>query len=288
MRAFIAFLPATKQARERIDRLRAEVASAQTSVSGPWGAPQRRLRYAILNHDPRAFLTWDVIAETMSPPPYSRFIRSERQFLTAHDWTRWSRALAGRACLSAANAVHQAYHLCRFEMETGLTIRDFDLIVEFGGGYGEMRRIVDRLGFAGRYIIFDLPELNALQQFFFSTNAVPSTVTVSDVQAVAAVLESEAKSRKLFIATWSFDEIPLELRESWGGLLAGFDAFLIAYQTDFEGLDNQSFFEDWQRLFPRIVWKAYPNSQLKDSYYLFGVAHARSNSNRVTEAGGNV
>ncbi|MBV8817551.1 MAG: hypothetical protein JO022_04285, partial [Acidobacteriaceae bacterium] len=174
-------------------------------------------------------------------------------------------------------------------IEAGLTIRDFAVIVEFGGGYGEMRRIVDRLGFAGRYIIFDLPELNALQRFFFSTNAVPSTMTVSDVQAVAAALESESlRPRKLLIATWSFDEIPLELRESWAGLLAGFDAFLIAYQANFEGLDNQSFFEAWQGLFPRIVWKACPIPQLKDSYYLFGVAHDKSNSNRVTEAGGKV
>lgn len=277
MRAFISFIPVGKEARETIGQLRAGVRLNQKPVSGPWGQQQLRLRNAILTKDPRAFLTWDVVAETMSPPPYSRLVGSELEFLKENDWARWSRAIAGNSWLSAANAVHQAYHVGRFEAETGMSIPDLNLILEFGGGYGEMRRIIDRLGFTGRYIIFDLPELNGLQRFFFSTKGISNGISASDLQTVRATLEAEPlQSRKLFIALWSFDESPLESRENWADLLTSFDAFLIAYQTTFGGVDNEAFFKAWQRRFPRIMWKTCKIPQLKDSYYLFGVSSVSS------------
>jgi hypothetical protein len=271
MRAFISLLPVPNSTRERIDQLRADVRRMPMPAPGPWQRQQLRLRNAILTKDPRAFPTWHVIAETMSPPPYARFVRTERQFLKSHDWARWSRALAGSSWFSATNAVHQAYHLCRFETDTSRKIGDFDLVLEFGGGYGEMRRIVERVGFRGRYLIFDLPELNALQRFYFCTNSGQPTATLSNVDAVRTELESEGpNARKLFIATWSLDETPLEMRQCWLNLLASFDAFLIAYQTKFAGIDNRAFFDSWQKQFPRIRWNTYAIPQLKDGFYLFG------------------
>jgi hypothetical protein len=237
----------------------------------PWSEHGAALRHAILSKDPRAFLTWDVIANTMSPPPYARFVRRERRYLES---CGWSGLIRGSSCLDAANAVHQAYHLCRFERETSIRIRDFDLMLEFGGGYGEMRRIVDRIGFTGRYIIFDLAELNALQRYYLRASRISGTATLSDLRAVRAALESERNSRKLFISTWSFDETPLKVREEWRDLLVGFDAFLIAYQVNFAGIDNWQFFENWRKRFPRIAWRKYVIRELKDSYYLFGVASA--------------
>lgn len=273
VRTFISFLPVSNETRESINQLRANVRDNQQAVAGAWGHQQARLRSAIMTQDPRAFLTWDVIAETMSPPPYSRFVRVEKRYLKMHDWPRWSQAITRGSWLNAVNAVHQAYHLCRFETETGLSIADFDLILEFGGGYGQMRRIVAGLGFTGRYMIYDLPDLSALQRFFFATNGIANTVTISDFQVVRPTLEAEpVKSRKLFIAMWSFDESPLEVREDWAGVLACFDAFLIAYQTTFADVDNNTFFERWQTQFPQIAWKTCPIPQLKDSYYLFGVS----------------
>jgi hypothetical protein len=228
------------------------------------------LRHDILTKDPRAFLTWDVIAGTMSPPPYSRFARSELRALESLEWLSWSRVIR-RHWLARTNSIHQAFHLSQFQAQTRKRIGDFDFILEFGGGYGEMRRIVERLGFAGRYLIFDLPELNALQRYYLSTAGNPPTLTASDQEPVRTSVESEpVGSRKLFIATWSFDEAPLETRSGWAELLSGFDAFLIAYQLSFAGIDNAAFFADWKKRFPHIEWSNRAIPRVKESFYLFG------------------
>ncbi len=232
--------------------------------ANPWSRYRLRLRQDILTKDPRAFLSWDVIADTMAPPPYARFARTERRFLQSHGWARWP---------ANTNAIHQAYHVGRFQNETATAIQDFGLIVEFGGGYGEMRRIAHNLAFSGRYVIFDLPELNALQRYYLSTIGNPRTDTVCQLQSVRAAIECEPPdSRKLFIATWSFDETPLEARSGWTELLSGFDAFLVAYQAEFAGIDNQAFFSSWQKQFPRIRWTTHAIPQVKASFYLFGIS----------------
>ena len=74
---------------------------------------------------------------------------------------------------SSGNRIHQAYHLARFQEETGLPVSRFPLIVEFGGGYGSLCRLVHKLGFKGQYIIFDLPEFVALQKFYLGSLAMP-------------------------------------------------------------------------------------------------------------------
>ncbi len=209
-----------------------------------------------MTKDPRAFFAWDVVAQTMFPPPYARFIRLEKRYLASHNWPLPPGFLQ-------ANAIHQMYHLCRFQAATGLAIRDFDFILEFGGGYGEMCRVVPDLGFAGRYLIFDLPETNALQRYCLRGCCV-------ELQSATPQEDPAPGSRKVFIATWSFDEAPLEARAPWTALLAGFDAFLIAYQSNFAGIDNEAFFLEWQRHFPRIRWTTHVIPQLKDSFYLFG------------------
>ena len=208
----------------------------------------------------------------MCPPPYARFVKPEFNYLKSHDWPSWVRIVRTN-WFRRANAIHQAYHLCRFQMETASKINDFDLILEFGGGYGEMRRILHGLRFSGTYVIFDLPEQNALQRYYLSTAGGPATLTLSDFNSVRATVQTARRERrKLFVATWSLSETSLELRSAWRDLLTNFDAYLIAYQADFGDVDNQAFFSELQTSLPRVRWVQHPIPQLENSFYLFGVA----------------
>ena len=47
------------------------------------------------------------------------------------------------------------------------------VIVEFGGGYGSMCRLLHKLGFSGQYFIYDLPEFVALQRYFLKSIGMP-------------------------------------------------------------------------------------------------------------------
>ncbi len=239
-----------------------------------------RLRREVISRDARGFLTWDVIRETMFPPPYATFAGAELHFLQQHGWTVWRDAIRERAaglplpCVyypaSSTNAIHHAYHLCRFEEETEVRIRDVETIVEFGGGYGSLCRIAHGAGFTGKYVIFDLPEQSALQRYYLSAVGIPNVLLLSEIEQVRALAETFHRPR-LFLATWSLSESPLPLRKRMAEVVRDFDAFLIAYQNEFGGVDNDGSFQEWRSWFPDVRWTVYPIGQVLASSYLFGI-----------------
>ena len=251
--------------------------SAGEEGKGEWEWNRARLRRDVLSRDARGFLTWEVIRDTMFPPPYAAFARTELRFLKRQGGGRWKSVLRERGaglpmpCVfyprSSSNAIHHAYHLCRFEVETGLKVRDFGSIAEFGGGYGSLCRIVHGLGFRGRYVICDLPEQSALQRYYLDAVGIEKVATVSEIAALGEELPGE----RLFVATWSLSETPVDLRRQVAEAVQDFDAFLIAYQSDFDGVENAAFFKEWQGWFPAVRWKSCAIKHVLASAYLFGV-----------------
>jgi len=259
-----------------------------------WLANREKLRKCILEKDPRKFLTWDVVTSSMfvGNRPY---IDSELSYLMHRpDWTHvWKDILeedfAGdpkpykRYRQSSGNRIHQAYHLARFEQETGLAVNHFPLIVEFGGGYGSLCRLIHKLGFKGQYIIFDLPEFFALQKFYLGSLAMPlieakdiaskrrGILCTSDLSVLGSVTPQEAQ-KGLFIATWSLSETDPAFRDQSTKLPAvdSAGAYLITYQNNFEGVDNGRFFDAWRAKKPGICWVHNEISHMPGNFYIFG------------------
>jgi hypothetical protein len=71
-----------------------------------------------------------------------------------------------------AMAMEHALHLFRFHSRLGSYLHDADCIVEFGGGFGSMCRLIGALGFRGRYVIFDLPPVLALQRYYLGLHGI--------------------------------------------------------------------------------------------------------------------
>jgi hypothetical protein len=78
----------------------------------------------------------------------------------------------------------------------------------------------------------------------------------------------------LFVATWSLSETDPGFRERVMTLPAidGAGAYLIAYQSDFEGVDNPRFFDAWRAGKPGIRWVHSEIAHMPGNYYLFGTA----------------
>lgn len=285
-RALWAVVPQTPAQQLAIQRLRTEIErlpilSEDDPLAGFWASKQARLTQLVLGNDPRAFLTWPVIDETMFPAPYARFARIELRALQKSDrWNIWQRAIREQTpglpfpCLfyplSSSNAIHHAYHFYRLETETGVRIQDFGTIVEFGGGYGSLCRIAHRLGFRGKYVIFDLPEQCALQRYYLSSVGISGVSTISTAEELQAAIRSETASPRLFVATWSLSEAPLSVRKEIANAITGFDAFLLAYQHQFLEVNNSTFFAEWQSWFPSVRWTVSNISHLPRNSYLFG------------------
>jgi hypothetical protein len=199
------------------------------------------LRQNILNNNPEEFLTWPVIKMTMfvGNAPY---IETEAKAL--HFNKAWAIEEPGFGkpeiyknevpCLvepifSSGNLIHQGYHLQQWEDKTICNVRHLDTIVEIGGGYGAMAWIVHRLGFTGRYIIFDLSEFGLLQQYYLSN------VGVEGVEFKTRL--SEPLESDLLIGLFSLSEMPLKMR---GDILNACPArsYLFTYMPQWGGWDS--------------------------------------------------
>ena len=252
-------------------------------ANNKWDKNIQRLFDLIHSKDPRAFLSWDVIQETMFVNS-ADYIRQELRCLQEHtEWRRWSEAIKESpvGCpprykeykKSSGNLIHHTYHVAQFESFLGYKASFFDCIFEFGGGYGSMCRLLHNLGYQGRYIIFDFPEFSALQRYYLQSLQIDMTPSrgVSCLSSLEDLQNNLDKTENaLCIATWSLSETPLDFRFEIMPLLNKFNNFLFAYQESFEGVDNKTFFSDFVTKRPDIKWENRAIEHLPGSHYLFG------------------
>jgi len=161
----------------------------------------------------------------------------------------------------SGNSIHHAYHIYQYELRAGRSIADFDVIVEFGGGFGETCRMVHELGFTGQYYIFDFPEFAVLQEYYLDTH-------LDDYKCVwNADMETVAEC-DLLIAEWSLSEAPEHERKPFLDIKS--KNYLMAYGFDFFGQDNNDFFDTFKEK-KDIKWDNFPIAhQDNKSAYLIG------------------
>jgi hypothetical protein len=259
-----------------------------------WQAIESSIRELILKEDPDHFLRWDPILKTMFTG--GRVARRGYTGIevgvlkSSEEWERWKSALredpVGNPFLwslrpaTSGNLIHGAYHLARFSAVSGERLEDCDVVFEFGGGYGSMRRLFAKLGFKGAYILFDFPLLIALQRFFLESLGLKvvdnphelepgQTLVVSSIEQLEAAIGS-ARGRRGFIATWSLSESPAELQLRIVRMIREFDEFLIGYRERFRELDNRSGLDNWLRALPDVDWTGEAIAHLPTTRYLFG------------------
>jgi hypothetical protein len=125
--------------------------------------------------------------------------------------------LAGKSRRSTLiNSVHHLHHLMRFEQLTGRKISSIENVVEFGGGYGNMARIVLNLGGCNTYSIVDLLLFSCIQYVFLSTVAGNDQVTLDNNNAnqnanihLLSLLRTDEPTNlrgDLFLSTWALSE----------------------------------------------------------------------------------
>ncbi len=267
------------------------------SVLPKWTTFREEIRRNFNAYDPRSFLRWPLIQHTMCVTNSGVLVRELFGLRTSPNWPRFQRAIKESPigqpipCIyhprSSGNLLHHAYHLMRFEEFTGTDVAQLDLIVEFGGGYGSMCRLIHQLGFKGRYIIYDLPEFTALQRYFLQCLRLPIQTTsnsplangihlISDFDQLKTILAPTPQTTaSAVIGTWSLSEAPFELRDRFLDLVAEFNYFLIAFQDRFFNADNHAYFAQFANTSAESIdWLKKPLRHLPGNNYLFGKRHA--------------
>ena len=263
-------------------------------LTGPalaWAQHNNTFRKNCIESDPSLFIRWPVVRKTMYVDA-SPYLKTEYDYLQSTEAyeDRWLPAikeswvgnpprfwLDGR---TSGNRVHMAYHLARFMAQTGIDPSTYDSVLEFGGGYGCMSQTLHQLGFKGRYVIYDLPIQSGLQRYYLKQHQQniiepdqpgPGITCVCERDKLEPAL-NQLTGKRLFIATWSLSESPLEVREPFEQATRSFDASLIGYQEQFEQVDNRPYFDKWTEDRPHQSSHRVQIQHLKRSHYLFGVA----------------
>ncbi len=177
----------------------------------------------------------------------------------------------------STNLIHQAYSLSQLNLD----ISKLDTILEFGGGYGAMCLLCRRLGFKGRYIIYDLPEFSLLQQYYLSCYDVEAEYWVAptklepvirNIELLAPFIENSfIESIDLLIGLWSLSEVDnLSFRDHFIDLYAAKN-YLFAYGRIWHDINNTKWFDRLQYKYQKVEWLSKQIDHLPAHCYLTGV-----------------
>jgi hypothetical protein len=152
--------------------------------------------------------------------------------------------------------------------------KDLDYIFEFGGGVGHIPKLVKKLGFCGKYCIFDLPELSVFQQFYNNFE-----ITVINHPILIDSFLGGRGSNGLFYSTWALSEAPIDLRIKMESRFSSFRYCFILYQHRCMGVDNVEYFGEMCKRNPNFEWtkvnlygyKIGDNDTGDENTYLVGV-----------------
>ncbi len=252
---------------ERIDAIKDTPPSTREVA---WEKYRLQLRQYLSKGDLRNFLRWDPILSSM----FNNAHKNEFEYLVRDN--KWLPLLEETwhgnpqkykyYKKTSGNLVHTAYNLDQLINKTKINLANVQTILEFGGGYGCMANLIQKMGFSGAYSIFDIPEFLALQKYYLQLNGADMQVKFFDsVDSINVV------SPDIFIATWSLSEAPIELRDSLLQKIGRPHYVLIAYQQNFCGIDNVKYFGKYIESNNDYIWANSLIEHLPGNYYLIGI-----------------
>ena len=179
---------------------------------------------------------------------------------------------------SAINSVHHLYHLTQFEKATGRKINSIKSVVEFGGGYGNMARIMQNAGAPEAYSIIDLLLFSCVQHVFLSTvadagqvafcNSSTNNKSLFTLYPLSLMDSAKKLQGDMFLSTWALSEstraaYDMVTQRDWFGA----SNLLIAYNDKWKPWNEGELASSLERGGWRVRQEAI--DFLPESYYLF-------------------
>lgn len=224
---------------DQLKKRMAELPEPVTELKPPyWEHWRWDLYKRVLSDDPARFYEWPCVYHTMLTLHWPFQMDYE---LSQLDLPRWQYALQvphfgpddyASGTRYSMNLIHQAYHLTQWEKATGKRIEQLDTIVEFGGGYGAMCLLCRRMGFDGKYVIYDLPEFSLLQEYYLSQFGMLNGVEWNP--------KGKIKDIDLYMALYSISEVEPTQRK-----VPIANSYLFLYSGQWEQWDNVEWFRNF-------------------------------------------
>jgi len=233
-----------------------------------WDSIRSSVLRKIINEDISDFASWDEIHKTMYVSNIHGYVKNEYDYIKDKEYIKFvsrnnlkHETTHNGVC---SNTIHMLYHIQKFTDTTGVHLKSLNSVVEFGGGFGNMCKVIKNQNNQIDYTIFDFEEFNLLQKYYLNENGITDTKFCNNIENL------ENKQYDLLVATWSLSEAPRSVRENFLRRV-NISNFIIAYQGSFEGVDNNDFFSYMSNNIPEIKWHKVPIEHIGNQNYLFGV-----------------
>jgi hypothetical protein len=167
---------------------------------------------------------------------------------------------------NSLNSGHQYRHLINWSHHTNSNIESMQRIVEFGGGYGCMRWLINEHKFSGQYEIIDNNGMQSLQKKYLKESIKNENFEKTKWNLKLNGLDPVLSTDDLFIAMWSVSETPTEmLIETLDILEKSSCRLLLAFQHDFNGRNNSELFDQYFKgsIRKKII---YSSNDLRSTY----------------------
>jgi len=194
-----------------------------------WEAMNSRFAKVLLPQPPFSFLQLSETRATMFGPYKSKLstaalgyleqrLSQERlDFLLQEDYVG-KPTLVNSKYRASGNTIFHLYHFMRFADNIRCNFEEITTVVDWGGGYGSMARLFDRLATKPyTYIIIDTPLFSCLQWLYLSSilgeqrvhilNQPQSEIEIGKINLLPLCFLEQVRIRcDLFISTWALSE----------------------------------------------------------------------------------
>jgi len=231
-------------------------------ISNHWKSTTEAISGKLQNIDD--FLNWTEIKETMI---FTDEIihQQEKSFIQAHNHQYQNIANKQEATI---NSYHQLFHLTTFESMKKCSIRDYETVIEFGGGYGEQCRLIKSLIKSIKpemnYYIIDLPEMIVIQKHYLTKH------NIQNVHQISIEELPKIHNKTVFFGYWSISETPKDVRDIiFRHITDNRLDFFIAYQTSYGEYNNDMYFSQLSYPGYKITRKRMDGGMC-DNFYMVG------------------
>lgn len=223
-----------------------------------WDKYRQHIRMHARHEPADEFIKWSTIQATMFMGNVPH-IPDETEVLRRGDWERWCKLIEdpgiGKPTFSeeyphaSGQYIHQCYLLDYIEKMTGLDVARIEQVVEFGAGYGSMRKIFAMADFKGHYTMFDLPEMLILQEYYLER-----TLTHEQLEKThLASYELSTAHADLILGITSISEMPVPTRDEYLSRITA-DYYFFVSQPAFYGMSNEVFFHGLADKHEHLNW----------------------------------
>jgi len=238
-----------------------EMFEVPSFVTTLWQKFNESAMKVFLPKPPFNFLRTKIIRTTMSIEAYGEWLAEERTHIEKtlpqstlrellEEDTVGKPIICDSKYLTSHNSIHHLYHLVSFQNKTGCKISNYDSIVEWGGGYGNIAKLVNRMNKQITYTIIDTPLFCCIQWLYLASILGEDKINIITHPQVPIIeqkinllplglLTRRKVKVDLFIATWSLSESSKFAQDYVHSIdFFGAKHLLVAFQESSESLPD--------------------------------------------------